>query len=516
MRFPYRVLALTLIIAAVPAAATAETPGHDAVVDSLTILLEEQAWSPDVPEVDHEIPDTPGAWQALSLRLDAGMTPGSRWSRAGVSGDTWRAGAVWRRGRDDQRTDAFASMRRSRIGGGAGRLTLRAASGLLEGGAGRSGPASASRSLMPGRPGWRPFTGSPEPGSLTGLALAGRVGILETTIVVGERDRRGRSGGGGESRIVSSHLGSDRLGVSLIRVRDRSGEGWSLGAATAGDAVRFGAEAATWRPTGGCEWRSAWIASVAIREGTLGCEGQLAARDAGYASPGGVRPPVLGADGRRGWAVRGYWRGPGVLCKTLLASSRGRRVVEDSPATSDTRRYEVVLTGGSARRVSWRGRLAGKSEQVRGWTDRHPWLPAAEISSRRETRLSVRVTGTLAETSVRATASGLGRGRSGQDGETGDGWRRLFALRVDRRLGVGVTLRFNQVWAWGEPVDLVSVEVPTDGFMRPRHWGRRDRERSLGLSWRGRGWRLSAAIAAWDVSGEGTETEVVAGLSRGR
>jgi len=494
----------------------AEVPDHDAATDSLTVLLEEQGWSSDARNDDLDVPGESGLWDTLETWLNMGVTPNARWSRAGVSGSAWRAGAGWRHGGEQTRTDAYFASGWTRGGVGAGRLTLRTASGLLAGGAGRSGPPSASGSLMGGRAGWRPFMGSPGPATLTGLALEGRLGSLETTVMSGERDRRGTPGGGGQIRLLTLALGTDRRLASLTRIQDRDGEGWSLGASLKGTAVRFGTEAAIWRPTGTRTFRSTWITCIAVREGALGFEGQVAVRESGFAPASGARPQVLTSDGRRGWALRGHWRGPGVLCKTLLASARGSRVIDDFPATSDTRRYEVVLSGGSTRSVAWRGRLAGKSETVRGWSGRQTWLPSAEITSRSETRLSVRVTGTVGETRVRATASGVGLIRKGGAEENRDGWRRLLALRIDRSLGVRVTLRFNQVWAWGEPVDLVSVEVPTPGFMRPRHWGRRDRERSVGVCWRGRHWRLSAAVAAWDVIGEGLQTEVVAGLSRAR
>ena len=53
------------------------------------------------------------------------------------------------------------------------------------------------------------------------------------------------------------------------------------------------------------------------------------------------------------------------------------------------------------------------------------------------------------------------------------------------------------------------------GFARPRHWGRRDGERSLGLCWRGPTWRLSAAIALWERDDGGLGHEVLAGLRWG-
>ncbi len=505
---------VAVVLIGTPAIPYAEVPDHDARADSLTVLLEEQGWSADAQSDDLDAPVEPGLWDSLATWLNMGVTPNARWSRAGVSGAAWRAGAGWRHGGDQTRTDVFFASGWTRGGVGAGRLTLRAASGLLAGGAGRSGPPSASGSLMAGRAGWRPFTGSPVPAALTGLALEGRLGSLETSVVSGERDRKGLPGGGGQVHMITMALGTDHRLASLARVQDRDGEGWSIGASVNGSAARFRTEAAIWRPTGAQAFRSTWIASIAVRAGALGFEGQVAARESGFAPAGGARPQVLTSDGRRGWALRGRWRGPGVLCKTLLASARGSRVIDDFPATSNTRRYEVVLSGGSSRGVAWRGRLAGKSETVNGWSVRQSWLPAAEITSRSVTRLSARVTGAVGETRVRATASGVGLTRIGGAEENRDGWRRLIALRIERSLGAHVALRFNQVWAWGEPVDLVSVEVPASGFMRPRHWGHRDRERSVGVCWRGRQWRLSAAIAAWDVVGEGPETEVVAGLSR--
>jgi len=199
----------------------------------------------------------------------------------------------------------------------------------------------------------------------------------------------------------------------------------------------------------------------------------------------------------------------------MAGASQSSRRVDDFPATANVRRLELVLLGGDPRRVGWRGRLADKAETVRGWSGRLPWLPPAEISSRRETRISARLSGHAGTLGVCVAAGAAGVSRGLADGTAAAGWRTLVSLRVDGRLGPGLELDLNQVWAWGAPVDLVSVEVPVAGFARPRHWGRRDGERSLGICWRGPTWRISAAVSVWEVTGASLAHEVLVGLQWG-
>ncbi len=516
MRDMTRAFLLTALVLLSPLALHAGAPDHEVAADSLIVLLEEQAWTSDTDIGEVEITNTPGLWGPVTTWLDAGATPSTKWCRGGAAGSYWRLGLGRRLGRDEARTDVYLVTDGLRGAVGVGRLTLRTAAGLLVGGAGRAGPPSASRSLLSGRAGWRPFTGGPEPGALTGLVVKGQNGGLEVTMAAGERDRRGYVGGGGETRVGALVFGPDQRRTSVTWVRDSDGEGWSFGLSSSGAKARFLSEAAAWRAVDAETYRLSWIVSAAVDGRALGVEGQLSVREAGYDPQGGARPQVLSSDGRWGWAVRGRWRGPGISCKALMASSRGTRDIGDFPATVDVRRIELVVSGGSARAWSWRGRVAEKAETVLGWSNRQPWLAPAEVSSRRVTRLSLRVSGSAGETSIRMTAGGVGVSRRDDSGEVESGWRQRAALRIDRLVGAGVRLRFNQVWAWGEAVDLVSVEVPTPGFMRPRHWGRRDRERSLGVCWRGGGWRLSAAVAAWDVADEGSEMEVLVGLNRRR
>ncbi len=511
-RLPGRLLTTGVAILLLGTVADAQTSRQEAVADSLATVLEELAWSPkgDVPAFETDT--APGSWVPDAWRLDAGATPSVRWLRVGAEESFWRLRALQRYASGEKRAAWHAVVTVKPGDASAGNLSVQTASGLLVGAAGRAGPPSASRSLAAGGEGWRTYAGRPERRSFAGMAGTLCAGGWELLLAGGERDRSGKRGGGGPIRIVALTGRRGPLSATTTAVRDEGGSGWSVGAAGRGEVARFRAELAGWSPLDASPLRLAWVFTAAARGAALDVEGQLAARDPGYVPLSGASPQALPSDGDHGWAVRAQWRGDRIRCQAMAGASQALRRVGDFPATASVRRLELTLLGGEPRHVNWRGRLASKVETVRGWSERLPWLPPAEISSRRESRLSARLSGHAGPLALRVAAGAAGLSRRLADGTTTAGWRTLVSLRADGRLGSGLEFRLNQVWAWGTAVDLVSVEVPVAGFARPRHWGRRDRERSLGLCWRGPTWRISAAVAVWEVAGTGLAHEVLVGL----
>lgn len=488
--------------------ADARADAGEVAADSLLIHYEETGLAPDV-EVLPPVVATP--WTGPRARFDAGVTPTTGWTRVGLVGGCWRLEAGRRLSAGGERTDLYLVREGDRIGTGIGRLALRGGAGLLLGGAGRSSAPSAGQSLRGGSAGWRTVRGEPSAGSLRGVVLALTSGGLTVQAVTGEGDRNGRLGGGGRTRQARLRLGGSRAAGSLLLLSEAAGEGVGVGVEL-GDARLDGvAEAAFWRPAPSALVRRAWTVHAALGGRALRLEAQAAVREAGFAPRPGRRPAVLGADDRRGWALRARGRRDGVAVALLLASARGEREIDDLPAYCDRTRRELLVSG-RVGGVAWRARAADRVETVHGWSDRAPWLPAAEISARRTTRFDLRAAGThgLLAWRVATGATGVSRRVAGDPSDAG--WRRRLALRVDRPLGGGLTLRLNQVWAWGESVDLVSVEAPAPGLLRPRHWGRRDRERSLGLAWRVGGWRLTVAAAAWEGPADAGGAEVLARL----
>jgi hypothetical protein len=257
------------------------------------------------------------------------------------------------------------------------------------------------------------------------------------------------------------------------------------------------------------------VATASLNGPGLDVQGQLALRGPGYDPPSGARPQSLPVDGRCGWALRVLWRGAGVRGRAMAAGARAAREVGGFPATADVGRLELVLQGGEPRQVDWRVRASRKVETVLGWAERLPWLPPARVSARHETRLSARLTARHEALGLRAAAAAAGLSRQDAAGVADTGWRSLASLRADLRLGRGLELRLNQVWSWGAPVDLVSVEVPAAGLVRPRHWGRRAGERSLGVAWRGPAWRVAAAFCVREDEDGGLEGEALVALHWG-
>ncbi|MBC8423490.1 hypothetical protein H8E07_05155 [bacterium] len=505
--------AVLFVLVLLSASAAAQTARTDAAVDSLSALLEDLAWAPrdDMPILEADTPwRLPVAWS-----LEGGTTPAARWCRVGAAGGAWRLRALRRHANDETRTAWHAAITTRTGDLVAGQLSLHAGCGQLLGAAGGAGPPSASRSLAAGGEGWRPYAGRPQQRSFTGATGVLDLRGWELLLGGGERDLNGRRGEGGRTRFAVLSGRNASLSTALAVARDEAGAGGSLAVGVAGADARCRAELCGWAPPGVSTPRWAAVVTAALHGTVLEVEGQLAVRDQGHAPAAGVRPQALPADGRRGWALRARWQGPGVRCGVMVAGALCERRVGDFPAAADVRRLELVLQGGAPRRVSWRGRLSVRSETVTGWSERLPWLPPALVSSRRETRLSARVSGDAASVRVRAAAGAAGLAKRLADGTATSGWRAMVSLRTDARLGSGLELRFNQVWAWGEPVDLVSVEVPAAGFARPRHWGRRAAERSLGVGWQGAAWRLSAAVCLWDVADGGHAHEVLAGLRWG-
>jgi len=493
----------------------AEVSQQDVVADSLVVVLEEQGWASSPDGISLEAEGIPGRWAPASWRLDTGATPTVRWLRVGAGGVAWRLGGVHRIAEDEDRTAWHATLAGSLGDAGLGSLSLHAGSGLLIGAAGRGGAPSASRSLGAGRPGWRAYGGRPESRSFAGAAGRLCVGGWDLLLAAGERDRGGRRGGGGATEMVMLGRRRGRHGVVVAAVRDTGGVGGSLGVDLRAAGATLRAEVAAWSPDRSQDPRWAWVATSSVRSGAIDLEGQLAACDPGYAPLSGVRPSVLPGEDSRGGALRLRWRGRAMRGAALFAAARMHRWVDDFPATADIGRLELVLSGRDPEGIDWRGRVATRSETIRGWSERLPWLPPAEISARRETRISARLTVESGAVSARMAAGAAGVSKRSADGPADAGWRSLVSLRADLRPAPGLEFRINQVWAWGAPVDLVSVEVPAAGFARPRHWGRRDRERSLGLGWRGPTWRFSAAVSVWEIAGSGLAHEVLVGLRLG-
>jgi len=508
------------LAAAVTAATTASTahagiPTQDAVADSLAVVLEEQGWSASPDDLALEAEGVTGSWVPRAWRLDTGATPTVRWLRAGAGGEAWHLGGVRRFADEGERSAWQATLAGPPGDLGLGNLSVHAGSGLLIGAAGRSGSPSASRSLAAGHRGWRSYGGRPESRSFAGAAGRLRVGGWKLLLAAGERDRGGRRGGGGATEMVALERRHGRRAVAAAAVRDVESIGWSLGADLGGAGADLSAEVAAWAPDRSQDPRWAWVATASLRSGDVVVEGQLAGRDPGYEPLSGAGPPALPGEDGRGGVLRFRWRGRSVRGQALLGTARTHRWIDDFPATADVGRMEVVLIGRDPAGIDWRGRIATRSETIRGWSGRLPWLPATEITSRRETRISTRVTADVGTVSARVAAGAAGVSKRLADGTADTGWRSLVSLRTDLRPAPGLEIRLNQVWAWGSPVDLVSVEVPAAGFARPRHWGRRDRERSLGLCWQGAAWRASAAVSVWEIAGSGSAHEVLIALRLG-
>ena len=502
-------LLLAVLVSAGAAGAQTTT---EAEADSLLQLYEE---SGTAPEEEIPLPECPSPGRGLRLGLDAGATRTRRWYRGTLRSGPWHLRAGRRESDTDARTDLSLTVEGDRVGAGFGRIALRGGAGLLLGGTGRNASPSASQGLAGGRSGWRAVAGEPSAGSLRGGACAVGIGWLDLRAAAGEGDRNGDLGGGGQTRQAVLRLVGRRMRAGLVWLDEDVGSGAGLSLSLDDGPVRGVAEYARWRPGPGAAPRAAWTTTFRIPGRALSVEAQLAVREPGFAPRPGRRPAALGADDRWGWALRGRGRLAGCAVSLMSALARGERELDDRPAVREVRRFEAVLSGRAADEVAWRLRVADRLETLRGWEARAAWLPAAEASARRVTRLSLRGDGRVGDLGWRAALEATGVSTRDADGEDTRGWRRRLVLRCDRDLGGGLGLRLNQVWAWGEPVDLVSVEVPAPGFLRPRHWGRRERERSLGLCWRGRGWRLSAAYALWDESDGGAGSEVLARLVRG-
>lgn len=505
-----RGIAAALLLAAA-AMAKAGAADREAEADSLLVLYEEAGYAPGDGE---PLTEASSSSVVRRVRVDSGATPSARWFRLDAERGAWRLGIGHRVGRDAVRTDLSLSAEGDHVGVGTGRLALRGGAGLLLGGTGRSASPAAGQGLRGGRSGWRAVGGEPSAGSLRGTGLVLRGGPCEVFAVAGEADRDGRLGGGGRTRQALLRIGGRRARASVALLSEEAGEGVGLGVAVDGPRLDGVAELALWRPSPDAPPRRAWGATVGLGGRHLRGEAQLAVREPGFAPRPGRRPAVLGADDRWGGALRVRGHVAGAAIAALTARSRGERRIDGFPAAAEIRRFELVAAGRGADGTAWRARVADRAETVRGWAGRAPWLPAAEISTRRTTRISLRADGRAGPYAWRAAAGATGVSRRLADGDDSRGWRRRVVLRLDRELGGGASLRLNQVWAWGDDVDLVSVEVPVPGLLRPRHWGHRDRERSLGLDWRGRGWRLSVAAAAWDGPDGASGTEVLARLTR--
>ncbi|MDO9171413.1 MAG: hypothetical protein Q7W29_06235, partial [bacterium] len=229
----------------------------------------------------------------------------------------------------------------------------------------------------------------------------------------------------------------------------------------------------------------------------------VAAVQPGPSPAAGQRPAALtDADGR-GWLLRLQRRGGAVALIAALGAAEHEGWSEGSPRLTSVRRWSLELESrevessevavGDARR-RWGASLSGRSQTQRGWAGRMPWLPPARQAMQDTWRAAAWVEagtgdwrGRLGWRTVRVHERGV------EPAAADD--RSALSLSVGASPAAGWGWRFVQVWAWGGEADLLSVETPAPGLVLPRHWGRWQDERTLGVHWR-RGGAAAAACAA--------------------
>jgi len=449
------------------------------------------AWLDDEPASAGAVGEASGRWRG-GLRTTA---TGARWDLGRRDG----RGELRLRGGDRTATSGGVAWRAGGAGVLVGDLALHAGSGLLLSGAGRwaglSTPGGDQGGVRAGL-----HAGTAERRALRGGIATLRAGPGE---LFAWRGRARDAGAATRSGAALACVGA-RGRATLVVATEAAGRGGSLSAAWTSGGLSLSGESSVWAAQADGSRRTAWAVAGrwrAARRATV--EAQVAAVQPGPSPAAGQRPAALtDADGR-GWLLRLQRRGRAVALTAAMGAAEHDGWSEGSPRLTAVRRWSLELesrevespdaAGGGTRR-RWGASLSGRSQTQRGWAGRMPWLPPARQAVQDTWRAAAWVEagtgdwrGRLGWRTVRVHERGV------EPAAADD--RSALSLSVGASPTAGWGWRFIQVWAWGGEADLLSVETPAPGLVLPRHWGRWQDERTLGVHWR-RGGVAAAAAAA--------------------
>lgn len=360
----------------------------------------------------------------------------------------------------------------------AGSLGLTVGHGLLLAGPGRRRSLNAMDSFQSARVRLKGWSTTAEERSIFGWGLQGRAGLWRWTVAHGAPGRA--QPGTGYLAAVSEYQGKEDKGaVALVQAQNM--KGGSLSGIHERGAWRWTWELAAHQDTSGAPVAALWTGGL---RWTLGQRCQQEFRVAGSTSEQrpwtGVRSPLLTVQGGTGWAWRGKFKpSPDWTAALLLGKSQGsdqQSVVRVRSQWRGQIQIEYRLRPSWSLLCRWRSDRKEKWE----WSTDYPWLPAELVEDVPRQSFQVRAQRTVPTGSMKFAML-----RQVQGWGTERQIRSTMGVGGGRPISRLWTFGFQQTWAWGDPVDVVTAIVPVPGLVLPRHMGRWRSESLLKLGRKG-------------------------------
>lgn len=482
-------------------AATAVTPDTLRLDDELEAALDEVIAADGMLHAD-DLAGAAGGWgwpsgEASTILRTRGGIVERTGATVNLTEGAVRAVGRWQDDRHGRRLAGWLAAERPALAAGFGAGGFRHGGGLVSASAGSRSSLDATGNLLAPAPGWRGTSSlSATDHVRLGWARArrGALGAFGGHGVDGDGESVGlaRAAWSGADRELAV-LWLERAGRQAVSVSlDHEGTGWQ---ATA--------EAARWG-----RGNTAVLVAASASRGAWRGQFQTAIASAADAMPGSRRPACLLGWYGRGWALRVQgrpWARVGL--SGLLAWSLARDPRRLPGDERERWRAELVWSSGTPQRGRWQLRGRIDQQRQRSWPPGMPWRPAERSSSPPLVAVAASHEHPLAG----------GHWRVGWRLRQKDAAARHLVAATWRRMLGPVRVGVGWQAAWGEPVDLVSLDVPVSGYYLVQHWGGWRGGHWLGVEGRGRwGWQLAVVWRQPDPAATPVQWSAQAGLRVGR
>lgn len=491
-------LGLAWVLALAASAADLDTLRVD---DELEAALDEVIAADGLLDAD-EVAEVGSRWSwpagevATVLRVQEGSIERNG-ATLHVNEGAVQAAGRWQDDRNGRRLVGWLAVEHPAVAAGVGAGGLRHGGGLVSASAGSRSSLDATSNLLAPAPGWR------------GTRSVSASDRLQLGWVRTRRGPLGAFGGHGTDddgvavRVARAAWSRADREVAVLWLERAGRRALSVSLDQAGGGWRATAEAARWG-----QGNAAVLVAASARRGSWRGQFQAAIASAADDMPGSRRPACLLGWYGHGWALRLQGR-PWIRVglSGLLAWSLARDPRRLPGDERERWRAELVWSASTPERGRWQLRGRIDQQRERAWSPDRPWLPAEPSASPALIA--------LAATHERPAAGG--RWRVAWRWRQKDAAARHLVTTTWRRTLGGV--RFGVGWqaAWGEPVDLVSLDVPVAGYYLVQHWGGWRSGHWLGMEGTGRwGWQLAIVSRQPALTAAPVQWTVQAGLRVGR
>ncbi|MFH1842760.1 MAG: hypothetical protein ABIF77_06095 [bacterium] len=367
--------------------------------------------------------------------------------------------------------------------------------GLLFAAPGRWRSRSATARLASGGTGAVAYSGTDDPRAVWGIATELHLADWRLTTLWGRPD--GRSADEAESiQLIQLSRFLTEGEVSVAAGRRGVAQGISLAFRSQPEWGELRLETACWRQEATKPLASAAAVNLRFVAKRWQLEGQISSACSGQTPFLGQRPAALPAWWGWGWLLRGEIRlDRSSRVQALVGRGVEREPTANGPRSRESHRLELVLVTRLRPGVRLLARVRWQGRGDRGWQQRSPWLPPALYadSSRRLMVMDLERTWPQLRLLVSVRDQGQQEATEIPLGTTS---RHLLTCSLVWKANESWRWRFGRGWAWGAPLDLLTVAVPAPGIVTPRHWGGWDSETSLGCEcrWRDILWQGGVAF----------------------